>query len=126
MFGLNMEDIYVLRMRNFTATSQLMPSFHTELYKRLDVSVIDHVILDKLLSLSSRHEESLLAYSYDRAEAVKRVLDGEYQLSFLISPIKPALIKAVATIGDRMPRKSTYFYPKEPAGLVFSSLRQTD
>lgn len=123
MFGLNMEEVFFLRMRNFTVASNLMPSFHTELYKRLDVSIIDHIILDNLLSLGNRHDESLLAYSYDRMEAINRVRDGEYQLSFLISPIKPALIKAVATIGDRMPRKSTYFYPKEPAGLVFSLLK---
>jgi len=123
MFGLDTEEVFFLRMRNFTAASNLMPSFHTELYKRLDVSVIDHIILDNLLSLGNRHDESLLDYSYDRMEAINRVRDGEYQLSFLISPVKPALIKAVATIGDRMPRKSTYFYPKEPAGLVFSLLK---
>jgi len=32
------------------------------------------------------------------------------------------VIKAIADTGDRMPRKSTYFYPKEPAGLVFNRL----
>ncbi|MBE9478047.1 MAG: DUF1015 family protein, partial [Chloroflexi bacterium] len=28
------------------------------------------------------------------------------------------VIKAIADVGDRMPRKSTYFYPKPPSGLV--------
>jgi uncharacterized protein (DUF1015 family) len=32
------------------------------------------------------------------------------------------VIKAIADAGDRMPRKSTYFYPKAPAGLVFHRL----
>ena len=44
--------------------------------------------------------------------------DGEYQLGIIVNPVKPAVIKAIADSGDRMPRKSTYFYPKAPAGLV--------
>jgi uncharacterized protein (DUF1015 family) len=53
---------------------------------------------------------------------VSQVREQEYQLAFLLSPIKPEVIKAIADAGDRMPRKSTYFYPKAPAGLVFNRL----
>jgi uncharacterized protein (DUF1015 family) len=45
-------------------------------------------------------------------------MEQEYQLAFLLSPLKPGVIKAIADAGDRMPRKSTYFYPKAPAGLI--------
>jgi len=31
-------------------------------------------------------------------------------------------VLAVADAGDRMPQKSTYFYPKTPAGLVANSI----
>ncbi len=48
--------------------------------------------------------------------------DQEYQLAFLLSPVKVEEIKAIADAGERMPRKSTYFYPKPPAGLVFRRL----
>ncbi|MBI2851142.1 MAG: DUF1015 family protein, partial [Chloroflexi bacterium] len=47
---------------------------------------------------------------------------GDCQLAILLSPVKPETIKAVADAGDRMPAKSTYFYPKAPAGLVFNRL----
>ena len=97
----------------------MMPYFHTDIYKGLMVSVVDHVILERLLELSNDRTESILAYSYDRADAVKKVTDGEYQLALLLSPVKPQVVKDIADAGDRMPRKSTYFYPKEPAGLVF-------
>ncbi len=122
LFGLAPEHLFVLRLRDFTAVSQMMPYFHSELYKRLDVSIVDHVILEKLLGLSSGREEARIAYSYDRQDAVNRVLDQEYQLAFLISPVKAGVVKAIADAGDRMPRKSTYFYPKLPAGLVFYRL----
>ncbi|MBA7555410.1 hypothetical protein ES705_48072 [subsurface metagenome] len=121
LFGLA-EPLLALRLRDFTAASQMMPYFHSELYKRLDVSIADHIILEKLLGLSSGREEARITYSYDRQDAVNRVLDQEYQLAFLLSPVKIEVVKAIADAGDRLPRKSTYFYPKLPAGLVFYRL----
>jgi len=122
LFGLAAEHILALRLRDFAAASQMMPYFHSETYKRLDVSIVDHIILENLLRLSSGKEEARITYSYDRQDAVNRVLDQEYQLAFLLSPVKAEVVKAIADAGDRMPRKSTYFYPKVPAGLVFYRL----
>jgi len=112
------EHLLVLKLRDFKEVEPMMPYFHSELYKRLDVSIVDHVILDKLLGLEGGELKNL-TYSYEVLDAVKQVLDSEYQLAFLLSPVKPEVIKAVADVGDRMPKKSTYFYPKLPAGLVF-------
>lgn len=118
LYGLNKEHLFMLRLNDFSAISQMMPYFHSELYKRLDVSIVDHVILEELLGLSHDMAGVSLDYSYDGLDAVNRVLDQEYQLAFILSPMKPEVIKAIADNGDRMPRKSTYFYPKVPSGLV--------
>ena len=64
-------------------------------------------------------DTEIACISYDKVDAVNRVLSEEFQLAFLFSPIEARVIKAIADAGDRMPRKSTYFYPKSPAGLVF-------
>ncbi len=122
LFGQTRERLLLLRLRDLAATRQMMPYFHSEQYKRLAVSIVDHIILEKLLGLGSGSEEAVLAYSYDKVDAVQRVLQQEYQLALLVSPIPAEVIKAVADAGDRMPRKSTYFYPKLPAGLVFNRL----
>jgi len=122
VFGLVAGSIFVLRLRDFDDVSRMIPYFHSELYKRLDVSIVDHVILEKLLELGSDKEEGRLSYSYDREDAVSRVLGKEYQLAFLLSPVEARTVKAIADAGDRMPKKSTYFYPKAPAGLVLNRL----
>jgi uncharacterized protein (DUF1015 family) len=122
LFGLDSEQLYLLRLPDPASVSQMMPYFHSELYKKLDVSIIDHVLLEEFLALSPDKEKTSLAYSYDRQEAVNRVLNQEYQLAFLLSPIKPETVKAIADVGDKMPRKSTYFYPKLPAGLIINRL----
>jgi len=121
LFGLEAGQLLVLTLRDLTAAGQMMPYFHSEVYKRLDVSIVDHVILEELLGLSSG-EEARITYNYERQETVNRVLAGEYQLAFILKPVTAGVIKAIADAGDRMPRKSTYFYPKVPSGLVFYRL----
>jgi uncharacterized protein (DUF1015 family) len=118
--GPGAEHLYLLKLRDTASISQIMPYFHSELYQKLDVSIIDHVILEKLLELDSG--TGRVAYSYDRQEAVRKVAEHEYQLAFLLRPVRPELIKAIADVGDRMPGKATYFYPKAPSGLVFNRL----
>ena len=121
LVGLSPEHLVVLRLRDPGAVRQMIPYFHGELYSKLNVSILDHVILEEMLGLGSGQENSL-AFSYDRQEAVRKISDREYQLAFLLSPVKAELVKAIADGGERMPRKSTYFYPKPPAGLVFRRL----
>ncbi|MBM4432680.1 MAG: DUF1015 domain-containing protein [Chloroflexi bacterium] len=122
LFGLNGENIVVLKLRDFTAASQMIPYFHCELYKRLDVSIADHVIMEELLGLMGGGEGTSIDYSYDRQNAITRVSEEEFQLAIILKPIKAELIKAIADAGDKMPKKSTYFYPKLPSGLVFYRL----
>jgi len=119
IFGLDGRNILLLKSHNLTALDRLMPASRSEHYRRLSVSILDHVVLDKLSGLKREQAAEALAYSYDQAEAVGMVLDGQYQLAFLIGPMKADMIKTIADVGDRMPGKSTYFYPKLPSGLVF-------
>ena len=108
-----------MTLRDFQATNRLMPSNHGDLYKKLDVSLVDHIVLENLLGYDKAKENLTLVYTHDRQEALERVKTGEFQLAFLLNPVGPEIIKAIADASDRMPRKSTYFYPKAPAGLVF-------
>ncbi len=119
LFGLTREHLTILKPRNSSGISRMMPASHSEIYKRLDVSIIDHIILEKLMGIGA---EEALTYSYDRQDAINRVRSGEFQLVLLVSPVRPETVKAIADARDRMPRKSTYFYPKAPAGLVLRSL----
>ncbi len=121
LYGLDGANVWVLTLRDFEAAAHLMPAFHTDIYKRLDVSLVDHLILEELLGLRPEGEGGI-AFNYDRDEAVQKVAAHEYQLVFLVKPVRPETIKAIADAQDRMPRKSTYFYPKLPSGLVVNRL----
>lgn len=94
-----------------------MPYFHSDTYKKLDVSVIDHVILEEMLGIGSGQEKGI-DYNYSREDAINKVTNQEYQLAFIIRPIEAKTIKTIADSSDKMPHKSTYFHPKLPSGLV--------
>lgn len=122
LFGLGKESIFLLKMRDFDAAGKVMSDSLSELYKRLNVSIVDHVIVEKLLGISPDKKEDMLAYSHDRQAIIDKVSDQQYQLAIMSSPVKSEVIKAISDGGERMPRKSTYFYPKLPSGLVFHRL----
>ena len=122
LVGLSSESLIVLKPRDFSVVSQMMPASQSELTKGLDVSILDNIILEELLGLTDERQKTALAFNHDLQDSVNRVLNGEYQLAFLLRPIKAGTIKAVADTGDRMPRKSTYFYPKMPSGLLIHRL----
>ncbi|HEV8190664.1 MAG TPA: hypothetical protein VGP82_04160, partial [Ktedonobacterales bacterium] len=65
-----------------------------------------------------------VSYTRDAEEATSAVRGGTggAQLALLLNPTPPAAIRDVARAGDRMPQKSTYFYPKLIAGLVINPL----
>jgi len=122
IYGLDNAKLFILQLKDPKSIGSMMPAFHTDIYKRLDVSIIDHVILEIMLNLGNQGEPATLSYTYSKQDAVNRVRDGEFQMAIMLNPVKAEVIKAIADSGDRMPRKSTYFYPKEPAGLVFNRL----
>jgi uncharacterized protein (DUF1015 family) len=119
LFGLEPDKLSVLTVRDQAAVERVIAGTHSQLYKRLDVSLVDHVILDSLLSFIRDRDPEALIYTHDREDAIRRVKQREYQLAFILGKVKPETIKGIADAADRMPRKSTYFYPKSPAGLVF-------
>jgi uncharacterized protein (DUF1015 family) len=122
LFGVSPGKILLLKPKNIQNLMPMMPYFHSDLYKQLEVSIIDHVVLEKLLALSNEKDKVNLGYCYDRTDAVNRVKDGEYQICFILKPIQAEVIKAIADLSDKMPKKSTYFYPKVPAGLIINQL----
>ena len=121
LFGLD-GKLLSLKLRDFATVSKLMPYFHSASYQRLDATVANHIILENLLGLVGVGDETKVSYTDDREDAVNRVMEQEYQMTLLLRPVGTEVIKAVADAGDRLPKKSTYFYPKLPSGLVIHRL----
>ena len=63
-----------------------------------------------------------VAYVHDPVEAMRMVESGEAQIAFFVKGVPADIFEVVVGAGIRLPRKSTYFYPKLPSGLVINPL----
>ena len=95
-----------------------------ERQRRLDLSVLHSIVLDRLLSLDAEkvRDQTNLRYLRDAAEAVEQVHRGEADVAFLTNPVAMEQLKEVAFAGEVMPQKSTDFYPKLLSGLAIYAL----
>ncbi len=85
---------------------------------KLDVSLLQQLIVTKLCQ-TQQEQESIL-YTKDDLEALDWVYRGTGTGALLLNATKVSEVQAVAAAGERMPHKSTYFYPKPLTGLVIN------
>jgi hypothetical protein len=89
----------------------------------LDVSII-HAVIGRALNLSPEDVDGQRYFRYlqEPADAVRQVQRGEAQLALLLRSTPATAIRDVALAHDKMPQKSTYFYPKLATGMVINPL----
>ena len=63
-----------------------------------------------------------VAYVHDGPQALEMVASGEGQIAFFIKGVPAQAFEAIVGAGVRLPRKSTFFHPKLPSGLVINLL----
>lgn len=97
---------------------------HTDAWRALDVAVLHELVLDRALGvgLAAIYAGEHVTYTRDEVAAADAVRQGQAQLAVLLNPTPPAQVRDVALASDRMPQKSTYFYPKLITGLVINPL----
>ncbi len=61
-----------------------------------------------------------MRYTPSESSALEAVRQEEAQIALLLNPTKPEQVKTVTYEGEKMPQKSTYFYPKLLSGLVIN------
>ncbi len=92
----------------------------------LDVSWLHRRVLTGLLGITAEAQaaQANLDYRHSVEEVAGTLADysGRYQAAVLLNPVKVEQIEAVAAAGQRMPQKSTFFYPKIISGLVIHPL----
>lgn len=96
-------------------------SEHTDAWKRLDVTVLQELVLRPIFGIDPDDPATLdrLSFVKDAAEALQvRGAD----VAFVVAPTRMVQLRNVALAGETMPQKSTYFYPKLASGLLYRPL----
>ncbi len=95
-------------------------------YRRLDVTVLHALVIEHILGISSENIEDHVKYEREPREAIAKVDTGKFQAALLMNPTRVEQVRTLARLGERMPQKSTDFYPKLISGLVFSDIQETE
>ena len=114
---------FLLTLNNPAAMEQALPEKGRE-YRGLDVSVLHTLILEKALNIDKENmaKQINLTYTRDAEEGFKAVDSGEADCVFFLNGTKVSQIKEISLVNEKMPQKSTYFYPKLITGIVMNSL----
>jgi uncharacterized protein (DUF1015 family) len=90
----------------------------------LDVSLLRSIIFQQVLGLAADQikPQVTVHYTYLVKTALDRIHSGEMQAGFFLNKTNLDEIMAVADNREKMPQKSTYFYPKPLSGLVFYNM----
>ncbi len=115
---------YVLKLRNPEIIEKKMPADRSPEWCRLDVSVLQKLVMEKILGIDNEALAGgeMVRYTRDASEAVHLVDREECRIAFLMNPTGVKEVTTIAEKGEKMPQKSTFFYPKLITGLVINKL----
>jgi uncharacterized protein (DUF1015 family) len=125
VFGFKAEaaEYYVFEFENEKVLDTVEGDFSRD-YKELDVSILHNILLDKYLGIDKKAlaAKTNLDYIRYRENALEKLESGKYQAAFILNPTSVKEVKDIADQGEKMPQKSTDFYPKLLTGLVINKL----
>jgi uncharacterized protein (DUF1015 family) len=128
-FGIYAADgsFYGATLKNGEAMNRVAGDL-SEAAKGLDVNILHKLILEDMLGIGDKQlaAESNVEYVKDIGNAIEKSIakvdSGQSQAVFFMNPTRIEQVEAIAQAGEKMPQKSTFFYPKVYTGLVINKL----
>ena len=121
VIGLYLPNKYFLLVLNKDADiDKVFDADQSQAYKHLDVSLLHTHLIENILGITKEAQSLQTNLSYVRgfAKAISKVDTGLCQMVFLLNPTAISEVKEIAGAGERMPQKSTDFYPKLLSGMT--------
>lgn len=112
-FGLyTRQGMFLLRLKTKTLIEKMVKEGSKD-YQSLDAAIIKAFIFDQVGVASED-----IVYSKDPDEVMTAVNEGQAEAGFILNPVLVKQLRAIASNDERMPPKTTYFYPKVLSGLT--------
>lgn len=118
---------YVAVLKDSESMNKIGPDM-SDAAKGLDVNVLHLLVLDKVMGIGDKElaGQSNIKYIKDIGDAIDqsiaKVDSGDSQVVFFMNPTRVDQVRDIAAANEKMPQKSTFFYPKIYTGLVINKL----
>lgn len=118
-FGFYSGGYNVLKLRNPDVMDRLLPD-RDPAWRMLDVSVLHELLIERVMGISQEAVERKenIEYLRDPQMGYDAVDEGDAEFLFVLNPTRMEQVRACTAAGEKMPQKSTDFYPKVISGMV--------
>jgi uncharacterized protein (DUF1015 family) len=118
------DSMVTMTLIDVAIMNELIEADRSEDYKQLDVTILHAAILDRLLGIDAQalEEQRNVTYTVDADQGVAMVKAGTEQVFFYLNATSPEEVVRVADHNEKMPQKSTDFYPKLLTGLILTKM----
>lgn len=114
-YGLLLKDEEkILQLANHNSNSREV--------RLLDVVILRDVVFKIMMKTGELKIDEDILYERSARIAMEKIAFGEAKTAFLLNPISPEVIWQIAQKRERLPEKSTDFYPKPVSGLVMMDI----
>ncbi len=103
-----------LRLKMSIRPEDVVNGIHSDVWKSLNIPILHKILLKDCLDVDSDN----ITFIKDIQKGIQKVDDGKISAIFIINPTTLSEIHAITRLGEIMPQKSTYFYPKPLSGLI--------
>lgn len=121
--GENSYWILKLKEEALENIDQLIEEPYSTQWKTLDITILHSLLLEDILGIDkvALEEKRNIHYIREKEKGFDMLEeDPDVQMVFFVNPTKAEQVKEIASLGERMPQKSTDFYPKILTGLVIN------
>jgi uncharacterized protein (DUF1015 family) len=109
----------ILILKSPEAMAEIAPD-RDPAWRMLDVSILHELLIQRIMGLSKESVERKenIDYLRDVKDGYSRVDNGNANFMFVLNPTRMGQVQKCTSVGEKMPQKSTDFYPKIISGLV--------
>ncbi len=113
------EGVYFLKLEDDAIMDALAPD-RVDAWRELDVSILHNLVLEHVMEIDPEKIDNKENIEYLREPDMgyDRVSEEETAYLFILNPTRIEQVKACTKVGEKMPQKSTDFYPKVITGLA--------
>jgi uncharacterized protein (DUF1015 family) len=118
-FGFYDGSYTVLELKDSDVMDRMLPG-RDPAWRMLDVTVLHELLIQRVMEISEEAVERKenIEYLRDPQMGYDAVDEGEAEFLFIMNPTRMEQVRACTAAGEKMPQKSTDFYPKVISGLV--------
>jgi len=113
-------DLWIARLKDRDAMRRAAPD-KIDAWRQLDVAILHSLMIDVNLQPWTT-PETAIEYTPDGLTVASACRSGKAQLGVCLQGTPLPAVEEIATAGEVMPHKSTYFYPKLTTGMVLKPL----